>query len=340
MKNLMFLLKNNNFTYFFYYCLKSKWSKLYGDAIYFKKLGYGSLIKLFSDMLLTSIRFGYSFHEFFYYRFPEKDRLERLSYASTAYMYEYQLANNPLATRFYLENKLIFLDKYSEFIGRDWLTITNCSLDHIESFLKNKKQVVLKNSVGGAGRNVEVIDVAAIDFNKLAEYSKKHNFDLLEEFVYQHSALMQLSPKSLNTVRLITQLNDLNQVDILGTILRLGIDQNTDNLSTGGIACPIDPATGIVIGPGVSFNITKQDYLVHPISCIKFEGFAIPFWSEILQMCKRAALLHPENRSIGWDVAVKEDGPLLIEGNHDWGARLWQMPGKIGLKHIAKKYYL
>jgi len=28
----------------------------------------------------------------------------------------------------------------------------------------------------------------------------------------------------------------------------------------------------------------------------------------------------------------------LIEGNHDWGARVWQMPAGTGLKKILSKY--
>jgi hypothetical protein len=63
-------------------------------------------------------------------------------------------------------------------------------------------------------------------------------------------------------------------------------------------------------------------------------GFQIPFWPETLKLAKDAARLHPQNRSIGWDIVVTPDGPGLIEGNHDWCKLVWQMPVKQGLKHL------
>ena len=49
-------------------------------------------------------------------------------------------------------------------------------------------------------------------------------------------------------------------------------------------------------------------------------------------MVREASLLHPENRSIGWDVVITEEGPGLIEGNHDWCKLVWQLPVNRGLK--------
>ena len=67
-------------------------------------------------------------------------------------------------------------------------------------------------------------------------------------------------------------------------------------------------------------------------------GFQVPFWSETLELVKAAALVNTDNRSIGWDVAITNDGPELIEGNHDWCKLLWQLPVKKGLKPILEKY--
>ena len=86
------------------------------------------------------------------------------------------------------------------------------------------------------------------------------------------------------------------------------------------------------------FRSTKPDYKTHPISGKILLGFQIPFWYESLELAKKAALLYPQNRSVGWDIAIKNNGPILIEGNHNWGARLWQMPVKQGLKHLLEPY--
>jgi hypothetical protein len=160
----------------------------------------------------------------------------------------------------------------------------------------------------------------------------------VEDFVQQHDELNKLSPSGLNTVRIITQLDAKNEVDILGARLRITINSSIDNLAAGNIAAPINMETGKVEGSGVYSDITKKEERIHPITGIQIIGFQIPFWKESLQMVKDAALLHPENRSIGWDVAITNNGPELIEGNHDWCKLLWQLPVKKGLKPILKRH--
>ena len=104
-------------------------------------------------------------------------------------------------------------------------------------------------------------------------------------------------------------------------------------MAAGNLAAPIDEKTGIVNGPGVYSDITKEPDRIHPITGIPIVGFQVPYWKEIIDMTKRASLKHPQNRSIGWDIVVTEDGPGFIEGNHDWCKLLWQLPVNKGLKH-------
>jgi len=53
---------------------------------------------------------------------------------------------------------------------------------------------------------------------------------------------------------------------------------------------------------------------------------------------KEAALCFPQNRSIGWDVAITSTGPQLLEANHDWCRLVWQLPVKKGLKPILENH--
>ena len=57
-------------------------------------------------------------------------------------------------------------------------------------------------------------------------------------------------------------------------------------------------------------------YDEHPLTGFDFNSIdKIPFIKEAYSMVKEAALLVPEIRYVGWDVAITNDGPCIIEGN-------------------------
>jgi hypothetical protein len=108
-------------------------------------------------------------------------------------------------------------------------------------------------------------------------------------------------------------------------------------MAAGNLVAPIDESTGRVTGPGVYSDITKEDQSTHPVTGVAIEGFQVPYWNETLALVREAAELHPQNRSIGWDVVVTADGPGLIEGNHDWCKLVWQLPVRKGLKPMLEE---
>ena len=44
---------------------------------------------------------------------------------------------------------------------------------------------------------------------------------------------------------------------------------------------------------------------------------------------EKAARVTPEMGYVGWDVAIDQDGPILIEGNAYPGHDIYQMPGMV-----------
>ena len=199
-------------------------------------------------------------------------------------------------------------------------------------------KIVVKDAMGQCGWDVEILKIDEYDRDSIIAYMQKKGFNLAEEFIIQHPELARMSPSGLNTIRVITQLNKKRDVDILGARFRISVNNYVDNMASGNIAAEVDIATGIVIGPGVYSDITKPDVTHHPVTGVKIIGFQLPMWDEIIQLAIQAALHRPENRSIGWDVALTENGPELIEGNHNWCKILWQLPAKQGLKHILEHY--
>ena len=52
---------------------------------------------------------------------------------------------------------------------------------------------------------------------------------------------------------------------------------------------------------------------------------------ERVVLALRAAAAFPWVRSVGWDIAISEGGPVLVEGNERWSPSLIQMPAPHGL---------
>ena len=199
--------------------------------------------------------------DYFYFRFYELDKTKRDTYAGTGFMYEYQLKMNPKETRAILEDKRLFLKEYANFVKHKYYVLGNGNTNEVIKAVTEAKfkKMVLKSSDGQCGEGVEVIELEH-DKNALKEKLNHTKNDLLEEYiVQQHDDLMKLSPSGLNTVRIFTQLNKKNEVDILGCRLRITINSAVDNLAAGNIAAPIDEMTGLVTGSGVYSDITKTD---------------------------------------------------------------------------------
>ena len=296
---------------------------------------------IITDVIQSVFQYNISILEYFQFHFYELSKEERKTYAGTGYMYEYQLKMNPKSSRSILENKLLFLDKYSKFIHHDHASLTELenNPEIAAKLIANKSgKLVFKNAHGQCGNGIEVIKTDGLSPQMIIDQLKKGGNDLVEEFVVQHPDLMRLSPSGLNTIRIITQLNDLDKVDIIGARLRITINSSVDNLAAGNIAAPINVMTGKLEGPGVYSDITKTEEYLHPITKTEIVGFKIPFWNDAINMVITAALNNKNNRSVGWDVAISESGPELIEGNHNWCKLLWQLPVKKGLKPLLEAY--
>ena len=56
----------------------------------------------------------------------------------------------------------------------------------------------------------------------------------------------------------------------------------------------------------------------HPTSGHRLIGFQIPHWQELCRMVVEAARKLMPIRTIGWDIAVTPDGPVVIDANIYW----------------------
>ena len=201
-------------------------------------------------------------------------------------------------------------------------------------------KMVFKARDGQCGNSVLVCNTSEMKMEEVVPFMKKNNWDLLEEYVIQHRDISTLSPFAVNTIRVVTQINKDGNVDILACRMRISGRASVDNFShkshTGMAA--INAETGVIDRPAVKKDNFSEPIFIHPKTGVSIVGFQIPYWKEVLELTKSAALSQPQNRSIGWDVVITDKGPGLIEGNHNWNRDIFHMPVNKGLKCILEDY--
>ncbi len=308
---------------------------------YAQKKSNRSKAAILLDSLYCVLRYRISILEYFQFNFFLTKKEERIKYVGTPLLEEYQLKMNPKSERHLLHNKIKFLEVYAPFIRHSYATSADLQAhnDRATQVLHNKSgKIVLKNMFGEGGMGIEVVSVGDQGSHAIAKRLAATKNDFVEECVVQHRDLMSLSPSGLNTLRIITQLNNKSEVEILGATLRISVNCAVDNWHAGNMAAPVNLSSGIIEGPAFYMDITKSDEYYHPATKVEIRGFKIPYWRESLQMANDAALYNKKNRSIGWDIAITDDGPDIIEGNHNWDKVIWQRSAKKGLKWLIEPY--
>ncbi|MCZ7637780.1 MAG: hypothetical protein M5U12_18125 [Verrucomicrobia bacterium] len=144
---------------------------------------------------------------------------------------------------------------------------------------------------------------------------------LYQELLVPHRALAAISPvRAMPTLRVNSYFTKGGRVEILSALIKFaGPGAVADNMAAGAIGVGIDPLEGRLHAEGVSKQGRRTSegraITAHPISGIPFEGFQVPCWHECVALLDRLHPLFPNLRAIGWDLAVTEAGPVVIEGN-------------------------
>ncbi len=151
----------------------------------------------------------------------------------------------------------------------------------------------------------------------LSRYASVINTEglLFESFIYQVDSFTAFNPTSVNTLR-IWVLQTGENIEVIGGYLRIGrLGSLTDNGGGGGIMCPIDVETGI-LGKGLTTSIPfRDDFERHPDNNAQLSGVILPHWHDIIALSCETLRKLPYTKFAGIDVAVTDDGPLIIEVN-------------------------
>ena len=152
------------------------------------------------------------------------------------------------------------------------------------------------------------------------------------------SLLDIMSAHGLGTVRAVTCVSG-EQVRLLAASLRIPVGANdADNFlqgASGNLVAGIDSATGRLM-PALGSARRDWPEIVpvsrHPETGTVIEGFQLPFWQGLVDLVTRGQRAFAGLRTIGWDVAITDTGPVLVEGNGAYDTDLLQITHDRGFR--------
>ena len=160
----------------------------------------------------------------------------------------------------------------------------------------------------------------------LSEYSEGF---VAEELIAQSESMAVFHPNSVNTVRVNTVVYDDGSVEVKWPCFRMGAGGSfVDNAGSGGIVAAVDATTGKLIAAS---DEKQAVFTKHPDTGVELIGATIPRWDELCECVKKMALLFPECRFVGWDMALTDNGWVLVELN-TLPMNGWQIASGIGVK--------
>lgn len=306
-----------------------RWEKLAQSLQLAQQRSRKPKLLLFFDMLWCAARYGAGYHDYVMFGFYNMDGKHRDTYVTRLRNKRMiSLLNRP-DTADLFDCKTRFYPRFSAYLGRDFLLTDDMTFADFTRFLQNKQKIFAKPDVGESGKGIVCLNVSNFTSSReLYEYLKVRNFGVIEEAVVQHPSMQALYPHSVNTLRIVTLLTGTPGAyspQCVYAVVKLGAGRRyVDNLESGGLFCPIDRDTGVITGVGHTSALTTLTH--HPDTGVPLMGSKIPFVKEAIALCLRAAMEEQTMRFVGWDCAITEHGPIIIEGNDYPGYDFWQQP--------------
>lgn len=282
-----------------------------------------SKIFIFFDIVYCGLKYQAGYLDYLLFEMYKLNKSQRRTVLTrginNAYIKKY---NNPNYTYLFRE-KQEFNKMFKDYIKRDWILLNGSNQEAFDNFLKNKTEVFAKPLNGTHGDNMKKIKISEWKNKNLYQHLMEQQLFLIEELVIQNKIMSSLNPSSINTIRVISIFKD-NKSKIIAAYSRIGCGKIVDNFNAGGMVAPVDVKTGKITYPAV--NKKNLVFENHPETNTPIKGFQIPEWEQVKDLVLKAAKVVPQVGLVGWDVAISDHGPLLIEGNEFPGHDIYQLP--------------
>ena len=174
----------------------------------------------------------------------------------------------------------------------------------------------------------EEIDAKAL-YARVQELSRVEPY-LVQPALSNHAALGDLTAGALCTARILTCRTERGDHEATDAAFRMPsvATSAVDNFHAGGVAAAVNIRTG-ELGRATDLGTERSLWHDrHPFSNAQIAGRHLPMWREAIDLVERAHRAFNEYVVVGWDVALLDDGPALVEGNRGPDIDILQRTGR------------
>lgn len=333
-------------------------------------------VTVFIQMFVCRYRYKFNALEYVLFRFYKRKFSAPACYMTKKELVPLQCAANYRAVddehiRMYVSDKLEYYLRCREHkvptpvvlgvVGRDYDSKGRGGIPFIENeeqLLEIAKQqgpgkYLLKPTRGSHGSGIIRLtlkdeqlyldDMSKLSFAQLA-------FDegpfVVQKSLLPHPELKPIMPGiTLGTARLVTIIQN-NEVEVVLGCVKVPVGKNiVDNFYSGqtrNLLAGIDLSSGMLqtaYGPDERGLGLVSEVDVHPDSGAIIPGFIFPHWDEMIEIVRAGARVFSDYYTLGWDVALTEDGPVVIEANWQYDCDLLQIARDSGMRSEIRQLF-
>lgn len=280
-----------------------------------------SKIIIFIDMIICSIKYQAGYMDYYVFNFENLKSNIRKTFITRGVNNSYIRTMNNREYYHLFDNKIEFNKLFKKYLNREYLDLENSTYEEFVKFTNKYKLFMAKPTNMQCGKGIEKIEIKKQNLKKLYNKLLENKQYLLEEYVVQSDEMNKLFSNSVNTLRIVSAYKD-SKTTILFRAIRIGNGKNVvDNFNHGGMYSVINEK-GIITKPAIDKE--GNIYEVHPVTKTNIVGFEIPYFKEAIKMVKDASKVVKEVGLVGFDIAITNDGPVMIEGNQLPGYDIYQ----------------
>ncbi|MBX2856329.1 MAG: hypothetical protein KTR21_15160 [Rhodobacteraceae bacterium] len=181
---------------------------------------------------------------------------------------------------------------------------------------------------------LRLIDESEIDPDAFAEaILTRHGRTgyMFEDRLAPHPELAAISGHSLGTIRFVTIVENGRAAPLYALWKAPALNAVADTTwRPGNMLALIDSENGAVQRVQRGSGPDREVLDSHPETGARIHGLRLPDWEAARALALKAAELTPFTRLIGWDLALTDQGPVLVEANGDPNHTLYQLAADHG----------